>query len=191
MRTGNYWGSQTYDLKPDMLVCAKALSASYMPISATMISEPIYQAMVSESEKVGVFGHGYTYSAHPVTTAVALETLKIYEERDLLGHVRRVSPHFLEAFKALEEHPLVGNVRGVGLLCGIELMQDKATREPFDPAQKVGSFAERKCLQYGLITRAVGDRLAFCPPLIIEEEQVDEMVSALRKGLDDTLDEIG
>ena len=191
MRTGNYWGCQTYNLKPDMLTCAKALSASYMPISALMISEPIYQAMVTESEKVGVFGHGYTYSAHPVTTAVALETLKIYEERDLLGHVRRVSPHFVESFKALEEHPLVGNVRGVGLLSGIELMKDKATREAFDPAQKVGQLAEKKCLQHGLITRAVGDRLAFCPPLIIEEEQVDEMISALSKALDDALDEVG
>ena len=86
-RTGNMWGSQTYDLKPDMLTCAKALSASYMPISAVLVSEPIYQAMVSESEKVGVFGHGYTYAAHPVASAVALETLKIYEEIDIVARV--------------------------------------------------------------------------------------------------------
>ena len=190
MRTANYWGSQTYNLKPDMLTCAKALSASYMPISAVMISEPIYQAMISESEKVGVFGHGYTYSAHPVTTAVALETLKIYEERDILSHVRRISPHFLASLRALDQHPLVGNVRGVGLLAGLELMRDKDAREPFDPALKVAPLVERKCLAHGLIARAMGDRIALCPPLIIGEAEIDELVGALRKALDDALDEV-
>jgi len=191
MRTANYWGSQTYNLKPDMLTCAKALSASYMPISAVMISEPIYQAMISESEKVGVFGHGYTYSAHPVTTAVALETLKIYEERDILSHVRRISPHFLASLRALDQHPLVGNVRGVGLVAGLELVKDKETREAFDPAEKVGQIAERFCLQHGLIVRAMGDRVAICPPLVISEAEIDELADALKKGLDDTLDQIG
>ncbi len=189
-RTGNYWGSQTYDLKPDILTCAKALSAAYMPISAVMISEPIYQAMITESEKVGVFGHGFTYAAHPVATAVAMETLKIYEERDIVNHVRSVSPHFLNAFGALAEHPLVGEVRGVGLVLGMELVRDKATRETFDPAQKVGATVDRYCIEHGLITRAIGDRLALCPPLIITEAEIDEMVTAVSGALDDTWAEL-
>ena len=189
-RTGNYWGSQTYDLKPDILTCAKALSAAYMPISAVMISEPIYQAMITESEKVGVFGHGFTYAAHPVATAVAIETLKIYEERDIVNHVRSVSPHFLNSFGALAEHPLVGEVRGVGLVLGMELVRDKATRETFDPAQKVGATVDRYCIEHGLITRAIGDRLALCPPLIITEAEIDEMVTAVSHALDDTWAEL-
>ena len=189
-RTGNYWGSQTYDLKPDILTCAKALSAAYMPISAVMISEPIYQAMITESEKVGVFGHGFTYAAHPVATAVAMETLKIYEERDIVNHVRSVSPHFLNSFGALAEHPLVGEVRGVGLVLGMELVRDKATRETFDPAQKVGATVDRYCIEHGLITRAIGDRLALCPPLIITEAEIDEMVTAVSAALDDTWAEL-
>ncbi|MDP6707809.1 MAG: aspartate aminotransferase family protein [Alphaproteobacteria bacterium] len=190
-RTGNMWGSQTYDLQPDMLTCAKALSASYMPISAVMVSEPIYQAMVTESEKVGVFGHGYTYSAHPVASAVALETLKIYEEIDLVGMVQARMPHFQASFAKLAEHPLVGDVRGVGLLVGMELVRDKATREAFDPDEKVGLRAEQHCLRHGIITRAIGDRLAICPPLIIEEEQIDEIALALTKAIDDTAAELG
>ena len=190
-RTGNMWGSQTYDLKPDMLTCAKALSASYMPISAVLVSEPIYQAMVTESEKVGVFGHGYTYAAHPVASAVALETLKIYEEIDIVARVQATSPHFQAAFASLAEHPLIGDVQGVGLLVGMEIVQDKATRQAFDAAEKVGLRVEKHCLSHGLISRAIGDRIAICPPLIIDEGQIDEIAAALSKALDDTWAEVG
>ena len=91
-RTGNVWGCQTFDIKPDILTCAKALSASFLPISAVMVNEKVYQALMSESDKIGTFGHGFTYSGHPVAAAVALETLKIYEEIDLFGHAKRLSP---------------------------------------------------------------------------------------------------
>ena len=189
-RTGNRWGSETFDLKPDMLTCAKALSASYMPISALMISEAIFEAMVSESEKIGIFGHGYTYSGHPVTTAVALETLKIYEERDILGHVRGVAPYFQTKMSEFAGHPLVGEVSGVGLLAGLEIVRDKSTRESFDPSMKVGERVQRAALRHGLISRALGDRLALCPPLIIEEAQVNEIAGAVRKALDDVWSEV-
>ena len=189
-RTGNRWGSETFDLKPDMLTCAKALSASYMPISALMISEDIYEAMVAESEKIGVFGHGYTYSGHPVPTAVALETLRIYEERDILGHVRRISPYFQSKFAALADHSLVGDVSGVGLLAGLEIVRDKGTRESFDPAVKIGERIQAAALRHGLISRALGDRLALCPPLIIGEAHVDEMAGAVRNALDDVWSEV-
>ena len=189
-RTGNRWGSETFGLKPDMLTCAKALSASYLPISALMISEAIFEAMVAESEKIGIFGHGYTYSGHPVTTAVALETLKIYEERDILGHVRRISPYFQSRMGEFADHPLVGEVSGVGLLAGLEIVRDKTTREAFDPAVKIGERIQRAALDHGLISRALGDRLALCPPLIIEEAQADEIAGAVRNALDDVWSEV-
>lgn len=183
-RTGNYWGSQTYDLKPDMLTCAKALSASYMPISAFMMKDEIFEAIASQSDEVGSFGHGYTYSAHPVATAVALETLTIYEEMDLVGRVQSVGPQFLERLEALKAHPLIGDARGVGLLGGMEIMRDKATREAFDPAMKVGERVQNVALEHGMITRAMGDRLALCPPLIITSSEIDELFDKLTAALD-------
>lgn len=183
-RTGQMWGCQTYDLQPDMISCAKALSAAYQPISALLINEKIHQAMLAESRKLGSFGHGFTYGAHPVACAVALETLAIYAERDIVGHVRQVAPAFLDGLKALESHPLVGNARGVGLIAGVELMKNKATREPFAPAQKVGTLVQDHCQEAGLIVRAIGDRIAFTPPLIITETQIGELLAMFRQGLD-------
>jgi 4-aminobutyrate--pyruvate transaminase len=183
-RTGNMWGCQTYGIVPDMLSCAKALSASYQPISALMISEKIYQAMVSQSEKLGTFGHGFTYGGHPVACAVALETLNIYAERDILGHVREISPAFLGGLETLASHPLVGDVRGVGLIAGIELVADKATREPFPASRKVGMLVQERCADAGLIVRAIGDRIALTPPLIITKAEIAELVTLFRQGLD-------
>ena len=113
-RTGNYWGSQTFDLKPDILVCAKMLSASYLPLAAVMVSEEIYQAVADGSDAIGTFGHGFNGGGHPVACAVALETLAIYDERDIIGHVRDVAPYFQSRLReAFAGHPLVGEVRGV------------------------------------------------------------------------------
>ena len=124
-RTGNMFGTEDLQLQPDMLTMAKQLSAAYQPISAIMINEKLYRATVLESEKIGTFGHGFTFGGHPVAAAVALETLKIYEDRDILGHVRRVAPLFQERVRRLGSHPLVGEARGVGLVAGLELVKDK------------------------------------------------------------------
>ena len=183
-RTGHMWGCQTYDLQPDMISCAKALSAAYQPISALLINEKIHQAMLVESGKLGSFGHGFTYGGHPVACAVALETLAIYAERDIVGHVAAVSPAFLAGLKRLETHPLVGNARGVGLIAGVELVADKVTRTPFDPSMKVGVLVQDCCQDAGLIVRAIGDRIAFTPPLIITVEQIDELLQKFQTGLD-------
>ncbi|WP_448190145.1 aspartate aminotransferase family protein [Azospirillum sp. sgz301742] len=184
MRTGNFWGTQTFGMQPDILTCAKALSSGYLPISAVMVSEAIYQACVVESEKIGTFGHGYTYSAHPVAAAVALETLKIYDERDILGHVRSVAPAFQRRLKALADHPLVGEARGTGLIGAIELVADKASKTPFEPVGAAGAAVNALCHENGLISRAMGDSLALCPPLIITEAEVATMFDRLEKALD-------
>jgi 4-aminobutyrate--pyruvate transaminase len=185
-RTGRMFGSETYDLKPDIMVMAKALSSAYLPISATAISEGIYQALVSGSDKIGVFAHGYTYSGHPVPCAVALETLDVMKERDLLGHVGRVAPRLQAGLRRFADHPLVGNVRGVGLLGAVELVKDKATRAPFDPLGTVGGVFQARAQAQGLIVRNLGDTIALCPPLIITEVEIDEVLRRFEKALSET-----
>jgi 4-aminobutyrate--pyruvate transaminase len=181
------FGSTTFGLKPDMVVVAKALSSAYMPISAVMVSEPIYRAMVLESEKIGTFGHGYTYSGHPVPSAVALETLKIYEERDIVGHVRRVAPRLQDGLRQrFADHPLVGEIRGVGLIAAVELVADKKSRQPFDPKLAVGAGCVKLAQDHGLILRALGDAVAFCPPLIITTDEIDLMLTRFGRALDET-----
>jgi 4-aminobutyrate--pyruvate transaminase len=184
-RTGNMWGCDTYGLKPDILTCAKQLSASYQPISATLISDALYDSLLEGSRRHGSFGHGFTYGAHPVACAVALETLAIYEERDILSHVRKVSPVFLKGLEALKSHPLVGDARGVGLIAGVELMADKATREPFPAAAKAGLAVQAACERNGLIVRAIGDRIAFTPPLIISASEIADMLARFSRSLDE------
>ncbi len=183
-RTGNMWGSDTYDLQPDMVSCAKQLSSAYQPISALMIGERVHEAMLEASRRHGTFGHGYTYGGHPVACAVALETLKIYEERDIVGHVREVAPLFLQGLGAYADHPLVGDVRGVGLIAGVELMADKPSRTPFPPGAGMGMRVQAGCEAAGLIVRAIGDRIAFTPPLIMDAAEIAEMCRRFGQGLD-------
>src|SRR5215831_7379397 len=187
-RTGNLFGSQTYALKPDILTYAKALTAGYLPMSATLVSKHIYDVLVAQSDKLGVFGHGYTYSAHPVPAAVALETLRIYEERDIVGHVRRVGPRLQEGLRRLAAHPLVGEARGIGLIGALELVRDKATRVNFDPKAGVGAYVVKRAQHHGAILRNMaGDVIAFSPPLIIKEQEIDALLERVKWALDDTL----
>jgi 4-aminobutyrate---pyruvate transaminase len=185
-RTGNMWGTETFGLQPDILVCAKALTSGYVPLAAIMTSEEIYQAMVRQSEKIGVFAHGFTYSGHPVPSAVALETLKIYAETDILSHVRKVAPRMQDALRRLEKHPLVGETRGIGLIGGVELVANKETKAPFDLKLGVGAYAAKRSQAHGLIVRAIGDVIGVCPPLIIKEDEIDLLFERLTLALDDT-----
>jgi len=143
------------------------------------------------SDEVGVLGHGYTYSGHPVGAAIALEALDIYREMDLIGHVRKVSAPFLAGCEALMDHPLVGDARGIGLFCGIELVRDKQTREQFDAALKVGQRVQDAAHANGLYLRSIApDRISFMPPLIIDESEVDEALQRLRRALDSVWNEL-
>jgi len=185
-RTGSYWGSQTFGIEPDILVCAKALSASFLPISAVMVNERVFQGIAEGSSSVGTWGHGFTYSGHPVPAAVAIETLKIYDEIDMLSHVGRVGPHLqAELRRRFADHPLVGEVRGVGLVAAVELVADKAARRNFDPAKKVGPRLMKLAEQHGVIIRAMtNDSIGFSPPLIITEEEVNAMLDRFGAALD-------
>lgn len=185
-RTGNMFGSETFGMQPDIITMAKQLSAAYQPIAAVMINEKVYQAVREGSGKIGTFGHGFTYGGHPVATAVALETLKIYEERDILSHVRSIMGDFQSGLRAFEDHPLVGNARGVGLIGALEVVSNKDTKEVFDPAWGVATHVGACALKYGLITRALGDTVNFCPPMIITSGQIADMYARTRLALDET-----
>jgi 4-aminobutyrate--pyruvate transaminase len=186
-RTGNYWGSQTLNIQPDILTCAKALTSAYLPMSAVMVNERVFQGLADESHNIGTFGHGFTYSGHPASAAVAVETLKIYDEIDIVAHARDVGAHMqAELRRRFADHPLVGEVRGVGLVGAIELVEDKATRRNFDPAAKIGARMAKLCEEHGVIVRAmVNDSVAFSPPLIIQADEVDEMLTRAGRALDD------
>ncbi|MCI0547008.1 MAG: aspartate aminotransferase family protein [Candidatus Rokubacteria bacterium] len=190
-RTGRMFGTETYALKPDIMTMAKALSSAYLPISALAISEDIYQGLLQQSDKLGVFAHGYTYSGHPVACAVAIEALRIYEERDIVSHVRKMSGPFQDGLRRLADHPLVGDVRGVGLMAGVELVRDKASRAPFDPPATAGALFVERATAHGLIVRNLQDTIALCPPLIITEAEVEEVLRRFEKALADTATALG
>jgi 4-aminobutyrate--pyruvate transaminase len=186
-RTGNMFGSETYRLKPDIITVAKALSSAYLPIAGILLNERIYQAISENSNKIGTFGHGFTYSGHPVSCAVALETLKIYEERDILGQVRARSLGFLKKLHAFADHPLIGQTRGVGLIGAVEMVRDKRTKEVFDAKLGVPAYCVKRAQEHGLIVRAMPDSIAFCPPLVATDEDIHELFRRFGKALDETL----
>ncbi|MCQ4159062.1 aminotransferase [Roseomonas sp. GC11] len=185
-RTGRLFACETFGLKPDLLTVAKALSASFLPISAVLVSEEIHQALLAESEKLGVFAHGVTYAAHPVCAAVALETLRIYQERDIIGHVRAVAPLLQQGLRDLVGHPLVGQARGIGLIGAVEIVADKESRRHFPAELGIGARVQQAALERGLILRGLrGDAIAVCPPLIIQPAEIQELLAGLRAALDD------
>ncbi len=185
-RTGEYWGSQTLGMQPDILTCAKALSSSFLPISAVMVNQRVFDGLADGSAGLGTFGHGYTYSGHPVPAAVAVETLRIYDEMDIVGHVKRVAPVMQDGLRArFAGHPLVGEVRGRGLIAAVEMVEDKATRRNFDPARKVAPRLSKIAEAHGLIMRFLpGDGIAFSPPLIITEGEINDMLDRFGRALD-------
>jgi len=185
-RTGRMFGSETFGLQPDIVTMAKAITSGYLPLSATVISEEIYRACVGQSEKHGVFAHGYTYTGHPAACAVALESLDIYAERDLVGHVRRLAPRLQDGLRRLAGHPLVGDVRGVGLVAGVELVPDKPGRGTFDPPGKAGALFVARAQATGLIVRNLQDTVAVCPPLVISEDELDELLRRFGTALEET-----
>ena len=186
-RTGNDFGVTTMGIKPDMMSFAKQLSSAYVPISASVIRGDMYDAMVEPCSKLGVFGHGYTYSGHPVACAVALKTLEIYERDNMFAKAAETGAYLQSRLQEFADHPLVGEVRGAGMIAAVELVANKETGEAFKDG-KVGYFAANACQEHGLISRPVaGSSLALCPPLITTKAQIDEIVEKMGKALNDTL----
>ena len=182
-RLGTMFGSSAMGMRPDTMSLAKAITSAYFPLSAVLIPEKIYDAMLDESRKIGTFGHGFTYSGHPVGSAIAVKTLEIYERDNIIGHVQGIIPSFWRRLEAIRELPLVGEVRGKGLVAGIELVADRPTKRAFEAKRAVGARAVAFAQDEGLIVRNLGDTIAVCPPLVITPVEIDEMFDRLDRAL--------
>ena len=186
-RTGSPFGCQTMGFNPQLVSLAKQLSSAYLPISASVIPEYMHEAMIEPSSKVGVLGHGYTYTGHPAACAAALKTLEIYKRDNLFEHAAEMGEYLQTRLKEFDSHPLVGEVRGRGLLAAVELVANKHSGEAFNDTS-VGAYAKQACQDNGLLIRAVGgNSIAFCPPLIITTDQIDEMVDKFSLSIQKTL----
>ncbi|MDH3580102.1 MAG: aminotransferase [Hyphomicrobiales bacterium] len=189
-RTGKMWGSETCGIEPDLMSCSKALSAGALPISALLIGEKVFEAMVAQSENLGNFAHGHTFAGHPASVAVALETLKIYEEMDLLTHIGHLSACLAQMLEGLRDHPMVGNIDIVGLLAGIELVKDRETKEPYAAELNIGTQVADASQRHGLLHRYAGNRIAFAPAYVTSEDEIAEVGLRLKKALDEVYTQI-
>jgi 4-aminobutyrate--pyruvate transaminase len=188
-RLGTAFGCETLNFKPQSISIAKALSSAYLPIAGVMIPETMYQALLAESKKIGVFGHGFTYGGHPVSAAVALKAIEIYARERIFEKAAARAPQFQARLATLGQHPLVDEARGLGLIGGVELVADKRDKRSFAPQHGVGAKAVQFAEAEGLIVRAVlGDVITLCPPLVINAAEIDELFDKLARALDKTLD---
>lgn len=188
-RTGNWFGSETFGIKPDLMTLAKGLSSGYLPISAVLVGDRVARALIDEG---GEFFHGFTYSGHPVACAVALENLRIMEDERLVERVRDdIGPYFQSRLRELADHPLVGEVRGIGLIAGIDMVRDKDGPVFFQPEGRVGTICRDHCFRNNVIMRAVRDGMVVSPPLVITHAEVDHLVATARRCLDLTQADIG
>jgi 4-aminobutyrate--pyruvate transaminase len=188
-RLGTAFGSEKLGIRPDTLSFAKALTSAYLPLGGVMVPERMYEAMLDESRKIGTFGHGFTYSGHPVAAAVALKAIEIYRRDRIFEGVEAKAPVFQGRLSALADHPLVGEARGIGLIGGLEIVADKRSKAQFEVKKGVAAKAVGFAQAEGLIVRSLyGDRIAVCPPLIITEAEIGELFDRLTRALDRTAD---
>lgn len=184
-RMGSYWGSDAVGMKPDIMTTAKGITSGYFPLSASIISSEIWDVIANHPTSAAVFGHGFTYSAHPVGAAAALANLKIVEDESLVNNARDMGAYLHQSLhQALDDHPLVGSIRGQGLIGGIELVANKETKEPFPMERRVGRQLYKILFDEGMVSRALLDTLVFAPALTINKDQVDQIVSTFAKGID-------
>lgn len=183
-RLGTMFGSTAMNMQPHTMSLAKAITSAYFPLSAVLVPDFMFDAMIDESRKIGVFGHGFTYSGHPVGSAIGVKTMEIYERDNIVGRVQQRIPQFWKYLDALREHPLVGEVRGKGLVAGLEIVADKASKKSFEAKQAIGAKINLMAQEEGLIVRNMGDTIAVCPPLIISAAEVDELFTKLGRALD-------
>jgi L-2,4-diaminobutyrate transaminase len=192
-RLGRFFGSDVYGINPDLVTVAKGLTSGYFPLSAVILSDGVWSVLQAGSPEVGAFAHGFTYSGHPVGAAAAMANLDILIGEDMVGNSERVGAYLQSSLRErFQANALVGDVRGLGLIAGIELVADRASRRPFDPALKVAQQVAARCLEDGLIVRAlpVGHVIALSPPLCITRDQVDRVVEGLDRGIRTVADEL-
>ncbi|MDF0601425.1 aspartate aminotransferase family protein [Psychromarinibacter sp. C21-152] len=187
-RTGEWFGSQAMNIRPDIMTIAKGVTSGYQPVGGSIVRDTVAEVLNAHGE----FFHGYTYSGHPVAAAVALENLRIIEEEEVLRHVREVAaPHLARAWARLGEHPMVGDVQSFGMLAGVALTPDKERRAAFaSPKGTVGQRCRERCFANGVVMRHVGDRMIVCPPLVITPEEIDTMVDRAWRAIDETFEQL-
>jgi 4-aminobutyrate---pyruvate transaminase len=185
-RTGKMFGCETLDIRPDIMVVSKQLSSSYQPIAAVLINEQVFEGIADQSHVIGTFGHGFTGGGHPIATAVALENLKIIQDERLVERAAERGEQLRSGLNALANHPLVGEVRGAGLIAAVELVADRSSKAPFEAVGKLGRYLAGRAQEHGMITRAMGDSIAFCPPLISSEAEIKLVLERFSKALEDT-----
>jgi putrescine aminotransferase len=187
-RTGKWFGSDYFELTPDLMPVAKGLSSGYLPIGGVMVSKELSEVLI---DKGGEFAHGFTYSGHPACTAVAAENIRIMRRERIVEHVEQeAAPYFRRKWAELADHPLVGEARSIGLLGALELVKDKSSRKFFDPRLEVGNRCRDICFGNGLVMRAVGDKMVVSPPLVINNTEIDELVEVASRCLDITQGEL-
>ena len=187
-RLGTAFGAEKMGMRPSMMACAKALSSAYVPVSAAIVSGDVAEAIAGPAAELGVFGHGYTYSGHPLGCAVASKVIDIYQRDRIFEHAATTGAYMEQKLHAFADHPLVGEVSAMGMIGALELVADKTSKRAFD-GMKVGQFCTKAAEDNGLIIRPLGgNRVALCPPLIITEQHVDEIADKLGRALDATMD---
>jgi L-2,4-diaminobutyrate transaminase len=192
-RLGQWFGSDVFGIQPDLMTVAKGLTSGYVPLSACIVSEKVWRVLVEGGGESGPFGHGYTYSAHPLAAAVAMTNLDLIENEGLVGQAASRGAYMHERLReAFADDPLVGEVRGLALIAALEFVAERAPARRFDPARKVGPRIAQRCLELGLITRALpaADTISFAPPFVISEQEIDELVATTRRAVDDVAAEL-
>jgi len=187
-RLGTMFGSDRYGIAPDIITIAKGLTSAYAPLSGSIVSERVWEVLERGADELGVIGHGWTYSAHPLCAAAGIANLELIDKLGLVENAREVGAYFNAALEdALSAHPMVGDVRGVGLLAAVEFVADKAERRLFDPKLKVGPQVATAAVEHGLIARAMpqGDILGFAPPLCLTKDEADRIVAMTKNAVDD------
>lgn len=190
-RLGRMFGSNVYGLEPDLMTLAKGLTSGYIPMSACLVSDAIYEVLKNGTAEMGPFAHGYTYTAHPVSAAVALKNLDILERERLVENAATVGAYLQARLRrAVADHPLVGDVRGLGMIAGVELVADKTSKVPFDLSAGVARKLYKHALKHGLICRPILNTLAFSPPLIVTQADADQIVDRFSAALEDLHQEL-
>ena len=192
-RTGSYFGSMHYDMKPDLITIAKGVTSGYLPLSGVIVGERVWKVLEQGSDKMGPIGHGWTYSAHPVCAAAANANLDIVDGENLTGNSAETGGYMQTRMReTFSDHPLVGEARGVGLMAALEFVADKTKKERFDPNAKIGPRVSAACLERGMIARAMphGDILGFAPPLCITKAEVDKVIDIAKQAVDAVTDEV-